>query len=135
EEGGGHRGRHGDARRAGRGGRLRSADPHRDPARGHRAPARGRAAVRGACAGRGGGVRRARALGRAAGPSPPPRGADVSVPLSSSRGRGVLLASIVGSGMAFLDGTVVNVALPTLARSLGAGLAGLQWTLDAYLLT
>ena len=59
----------------------------------------------------------------------------MSVPLSSSRGRGVLLASIVGSGMAFLDGTVVNVALPTLARSLGAGLAGLQWTLDAYLLT
>jgi EmrB/QacA subfamily drug resistance transporter len=37
--------------------------------------------------------------------------------------------------MAFLDGTVVNVALPALARGLGADLAGLQWTLDAYLLT
>jgi len=59
----------------------------------------------------------------------------VSVPLASSRGRGILLASIVGSGMAFLDGTVVNVALPALARGLGADLAGLQWTLDAYLLT
>ncbi len=59
----------------------------------------------------------------------------MTVPLSSSQGRGVLLASIVGSGMAFLDSTVVNVALPTLARSLGADLAGLQWTLDAYLLT
>jgi len=59
----------------------------------------------------------------------------VSVPLASSRGRGILLASIVGSGMAFLDGTVVNVALPALGRSLGADLAGLQWTLDAYLVT
>ncbi|HUM09383.1 MAG TPA: MFS transporter [Myxococcaceae bacterium] len=59
----------------------------------------------------------------------------MSVPLSSPQGRGVLLASIVGSGMAFLDSTVVNVALPSLARSLGADLAGLQWTLDAYLLT
>jgi MFS family permease len=37
--------------------------------------------------------------------------------------------------MAFLDGTVVNVALPALGRSLGADLAGLQWTLDGYLLT
>jgi EmrB/QacA subfamily drug resistance transporter len=37
--------------------------------------------------------------------------------------------------MAFLDGTVVNVALPSLGRGLGADLAGLQWTVDAYLLT
>jgi len=59
----------------------------------------------------------------------------MSVPLSSPKGRGILLASILGSGMAFLDGTVVNVALPALARGLGADLAGLQWTLDAYLLT
>ena len=59
----------------------------------------------------------------------------MTVPLRSSRGRGILLASILGSGMAFLDGTVVNVALPALARGLGADLAGLQWTLDAYLLT
>ncbi len=59
----------------------------------------------------------------------------MSVPLSSPQGRGVLLASIVGSGMAFLDSTAVNVALPALGRALGADLAGLQWTLDAYLLT
>lgn len=59
----------------------------------------------------------------------------MSVPLSGARGRGVLLASIVGSGMAFLDSTVVNVALPALGRALGTDLAGLQWTLDAYLLT
>ncbi|HEV3498637.1 MAG TPA: MFS transporter, partial [Actinomycetes bacterium] len=37
--------------------------------------------------------------------------------------------------MAFLDGTVVNVALPAIGRDLGAGLSGLQWILDAYLLT
>ncbi|HET9037059.1 MAG TPA: MFS transporter [Myxococcaceae bacterium] len=59
----------------------------------------------------------------------------MTVPLRSRLGRGILLASVVGSGMAFLDSTVVNVALPTLGRSLGADLAGLQWTLDAYLLT
>jgi EmrB/QacA subfamily drug resistance transporter len=45
------------------------------------------------------------------------------------------LASVLGSGMAFLDGTAVNVALPALQRELGAGMAGLQWTVDAYLLT
>ena len=59
----------------------------------------------------------------------------MSVPLSSPQGRGILLASVVGSGMAFLDSTVVNVALPAIGRSLQADLAGLQWTLDAYLLT
>jgi EmrB/QacA subfamily drug resistance transporter len=35
----------------------------------------------------------------------------------------------------FLDGTIVNVALPAIGRSLGTGLVGLQWTVDAYLLT
>ncbi|MBJ6760491.1 MFS transporter [Myxococcaceae bacterium JPH2] len=58
-----------------------------------------------------------------------------TVAYASSRGRGVLLASIVGSGMAFLDSTAVNVALPALGRDLGAGMAGLQWAVDAYLLT
>jgi EmrB/QacA subfamily drug resistance transporter len=56
------------------------------------------------------------------------------VALHSARGRGVLLASIVGSGAAFLDQTVVNVALPTLKAALGAELAQLQWTVDGYLL-
>jgi EmrB/QacA subfamily drug resistance transporter len=50
-------------------------------------------------------------------------------------GRWVLVATVLGSGMAFLDGTVVNVALPAIGRDLDAGLSGLQWTLDAYLLT
>ena len=50
-------------------------------------------------------------------------------------GRWVLAACVLGSGMAFLDGTVVNVALPAIARDLDVGLSGLQWILDAYLLT
>jgi EmrB/QacA subfamily drug resistance transporter len=45
------------------------------------------------------------------------------------------LATVLGSGIAFLDATVVNVALPALGRDLQAGLSGLQWTVDAYLLT
>ncbi len=57
------------------------------------------------------------------------------VRLATLEGKGVVLAAVLGSGMAFLDGTAVNVALPALQRELGAGLAGLQWTVDAYLLT
>lgn len=50
-------------------------------------------------------------------------------------GRWVVIAAVAGSGVAFLDSTVVNVALPAIERDLGGGLAGLQWTVDAYLLT
>ncbi len=57
------------------------------------------------------------------------------VRFGSATGRWVLLATVLGSGMAFLDGTVVNVALPAIADDLDAGLSGLQWTLDAYLVT
>ncbi len=46
-----------------------------------------------------------------------------------------LAACIIGSGIAVLDGTVVNVALPTIQRDLGGGLAGQQWVSNAYLLT
>jgi EmrB/QacA subfamily drug resistance transporter len=46
-----------------------------------------------------------------------------------------LVATIMGSGIALLDGTVVNVALPTIQRSLGGGLAGQQWVANSYLLT
>jgi len=49
--------------------------------------------------------------------------------------RWVLAATVLGSGIAFLDSTVVNVALPAIARNLHAGIAGLQWTLDSYLIT
>lgn len=59
----------------------------------------------------------------------------MSFPLHSPQGRGVVLAAALGSGMAFLDGTAVNVALPALQQGLHVGLEGLQWTVDAYLLT
>ncbi|HEU4699548.1 MAG TPA: DHA2 family efflux MFS transporter permease subunit [Gemmatimonadales bacterium] len=46
--------------------------------------------------------------------------------------RWVLLASILGSSMAFVDAGVVNVALPALQRSLGAGVGDVQWVIAAY---
>src|ERR1700730_9079347 len=46
-----------------------------------------------------------------------------------------LIACIMGSGIALLDGTVVTVALPTIQRALGGGLAAQQWVSNAYLLT
>jgi MFS family permease len=46
-----------------------------------------------------------------------------------------LAACILGSGIALLDGTVVNVALPTIQRALGGGLAAQQWVANGYLLT
>ncbi|MFN2592984.1 MAG: MFS transporter [Candidatus Dormibacteria bacterium] len=51
----------------------------------------------------------------------------------TTRARWVLAATVLGSGMAFLDSTVVNVALPALGRDLHTGVAGLQWMIDAYL--
>ncbi|HEX8769394.1 MAG TPA: DHA2 family efflux MFS transporter permease subunit, partial [Acidimicrobiales bacterium] len=53
----------------------------------------------------------------------------------TAKARWVLAATVLGSGVAFLDGTVVNVALPTIGRDLHTSMAGLQWTLDAYLVT
>jgi EmrB/QacA subfamily drug resistance transporter len=46
-----------------------------------------------------------------------------------------LVATILGSGIAFLDSTIVNVALPAIEDDLGGGLAGQQWVVNAYLLT
>src|SRR5438067_8905205 len=54
---------------------------------------------------------------------------------SSSTGRWVLMATVLGSGVAFLDATVVNVALPSIGRDFGVGLADLQWTVTGYTLT
>ncbi|GAA0652774.1 MFS transporter [Kutzneria viridogrisea] len=53
----------------------------------------------------------------------------------SGQARGVLAATIVGSGMAMLDGTIVNVALPKIGAELGASVTGLQWVIDGYLLS
>ncbi|WP_254606697.1 MFS transporter, partial [Sphingomonas bacterium] len=45
-----------------------------------------------------------------------------------------LAACILASSLAFLDGSVVNVALPAIARDLHAGAVGVQWTVNAYTL-
>ena len=50
------------------------------------------------------------------------------------RGRWVLAATILASSMAFIDGTVVNVALPFLQTSLNATAIGIQWVVEAYAL-
>lgn len=49
--------------------------------------------------------------------------------------RWILLATALGSGVAFLDATVVNIALPTIGTELGASVADLQWIVNAYTLT
>ena len=49
--------------------------------------------------------------------------------------RGVLATTIVGSSMAMIDGTVVNVALPRIGAQFHASVAGLQWIVDGYLLS
>ncbi|HEY6390992.1 MAG TPA: MFS transporter, partial [Bryobacteraceae bacterium] len=46
----------------------------------------------------------------------------------------ILAATILGSSMAFIDGTVVNVALPALQSALHASLAGVQWVVESYAL-
>ncbi len=58
-----------------------------------------------------------------------------SVQIDASRKRLTLIACIVGSGITLLDGTVVNVALPSIQRALGGGLAAQQWVINSYLLT
>ena len=50
-------------------------------------------------------------------------------------GRSVIAAAVLGSGMAFLDGTVVNVALRTIGTDLDASFAQLQWITNGYLLS
>jgi EmrB/QacA subfamily drug resistance transporter len=67
--------------------------------------------------------------------TPPPTASDAGLAYGQPRARWVLTATVLGSGMAFIDGTVVNVALPRIGRQLDAGLAGLQWTVNAYTLT
>jgi EmrB/QacA subfamily drug resistance transporter len=54
--------------------------------------------------------------------------------MSTTHGKLVLATTVLGSGLALLDATVVNVALPTIGRELGADLAGLQWVVNAYAL-
>ncbi|MEV0740213.1 MFS transporter [Streptomyces sp. NPDC050549] len=57
------------------------------------------------------------------------------VRLASTQGKWILLTTVLGSSMAMVDSTVVNVALPRIGRDLDADLAALQWTVNAYMLT
>jgi EmrB/QacA subfamily drug resistance transporter len=71
-----------------------------------------------------------------AGAAPAP--GDASAPalvLSSGRGRWVLAATVLGSGIASLDATVVGIALPSINRSFGGGVGTLQWVVTGYSLT
>ena len=55
--------------------------------------------------------------------------------VGTNAGRWVLLATVLGSGLAMLDATVVNIALPTIGRDFDTGLSSLQWVVNAYTLT
>ena len=55
--------------------------------------------------------------------------------MTSAEKRLVLVAAILGTTVVTVDSTVVNVALPAIADDLGGGLAGQQWTSNAYLVT
>jgi EmrB/QacA subfamily drug resistance transporter len=55
--------------------------------------------------------------------------------LGTARGRWVLATTVLGSGLAMLDSTVVNVALGRIGEDLDAGFSGLQWTVNAYTLS
>lgn len=55
--------------------------------------------------------------------------------MKTAAGRWVLLATVLGSAIVMIDGTVVNVALPHIGADLNAGFEGLQWVVNAYTLT
>jgi EmrB/QacA subfamily drug resistance transporter len=57
------------------------------------------------------------------------------VALGTPAGRWLVVVTVLATGMAFLDATAVQVALPSIGRELGASLAGLQWTVTGYTLT
>ncbi len=61
--------------------------------------------------------------------------AERNLRMKTGAGRWVLLATVLGSGLAMLDSTVVNIALPTISRDFDAGLSSLQWVVNAYTLT
>ena len=64
---------------------------------------------------------------------PPVTAADVRI--GTAQGRWILAAAILGSGMAFLDATVINVAVRVIGEDLDASLGDLQWVINAYTLT
>ena len=63
-----------------------------------------------------------------------PQTGKLNQPVTRPSGTWVLVATILGSSMAFIDGTVVNVALPVLQTELKATVADVQWVVEAYAL-
>ena len=60
------------------------------------------------------------------------RSAKADVPCTAQAAHWILAATILGSSMAFIDSTVVNVALPALQASLHATVVGVQWVVESY---
>ena len=58
-----------------------------------------------------------------------------TAPASADKRSRLLVVAILASFVAFLDGSIVTVALPAIGEELGGGLATQQWTVNAYLLT
>jgi EmrB/QacA subfamily drug resistance transporter len=70
-----------------------------------------------------------------ASPAAPPEAGSPALEYASPRGRWVLAAMVLGSGIASLDATVVGIALPAIGRDFHVGEASLQWVVDAYTLS
>jgi MFS family permease len=68
-------------------------------------------------------------------PAAPQTADPTGLRLSTARGRWVVTATVLGSGMAALDATVVGIALPAIGRNFHTGVASVQWVVDAYTLT
>ena len=62
------------------------------------------------------------------------RSGTAAAPCSKARGRWILAATILASSMTFIDGTVVNVALPALQTNLNATAVDMQWVIESYAL-
>src|SRR5580700_1138584 len=60
------------------------------------------------------------------------RSRNAEVPCATQARRWILAATILGSSMAYIDGTVVNVALPELQASLHASVVGVQWVVESF---
>ncbi len=73
--------------------------------------------------------------GADAGGAPPAGTVTDPLALSSGRGRWVVAATVLGSGMALLDSTVVGIALPSIGRDFHGGVGMLQWVVTGYALT
>src|ERR1700733_12177961 len=60
---------------------------------------------------------------------------DPALRMKSARGRWGVAATVLGSGIAALDATVVGIALPAIGRDFHTGVTSVQWVVDAYTLT